>query len=275
MSGDYTVERRLDGRLLETVVLPGREEAERALSTLPGLPCFTMGPHLVGKPLVVRVRCLYGTEVTLGFVPTRAMTRLAQVPRLLLEGGRGGAVRTPWARDNRVLLGVGLTLGLALAGIYALVLRARALAPPAATNRVLLFVLFYIVVVLILALLLVIGRSAARLVLESRRGVFGSQFRVRIVLTHVGLALLPIALLILPTTGLLQRSVEIWFQAPVTETVSAGREVVELVRQRAAETGGAGRLAARGLARRGAGARRRGSPSSPPSARTRGSTTSS
>ena len=79
-------------------------------------------------------------------------------------------MKTPWARDNRVLLGVGLTLGLALAGIYALVLRARALAPPAATNRVLLFVLFYIVVVLILALLLVIGRSAARLVLESRAG---------------------------------------------------------------------------------------------------------
>ena len=144
-------------------------------------------------------------------------------------------MRTPWARDNRVLLAVGLTLGLALAGIYALVLRARALPPPAATNRVLLFVLFYIVVVLILALLLVIGRSAVRLLLDSRRGVFGSRFRVRVVLTNVGLALLPIALLILPTTGLLQRSVEIWFQPPVTDTVAAGREVVELVRQRAAE----------------------------------------
>ncbi len=166
-------------------------------------------------------------------------------------------MKTPWARDNRVLLGVGLTLGLALAGIYALVLRARALAPPAATNRVLLFVLFYIVVVLILALLLVIGRSAARLVLESRRGVFGSRFRVRVVLTHVGLALLPIALLILPTTGLLQRSVEIWFQPPVTETVSAGREVVELVRQRSAEREDrvASRLASSLVEARGAAAR--------------------
>ncbi|MFN7990178.1 MAG: HAMP domain-containing protein [Thermoanaerobaculia bacterium] len=144
-------------------------------------------------------------------------------------------MKTPWARDNRVLLAVGLSLGLALAGIYALVLRAQALTPPAATNRVLLFVLFYIVVVLILALLLVIGRSAVRLLLDSRRGVFGSRFRVRVVLTNVGLALLPIALLILPTTGLLQRSVEIWFQPPVTDTVAAGREVVELVRQRAAE----------------------------------------
>jgi two-component system nitrogen regulation sensor histidine kinase NtrY len=144
-------------------------------------------------------------------------------------------VKTPWARDNRVLLGVGLSLGFAPAGIYALVLRARALAPPAATNRVLLFVLFYIVVVLILALLLVIGRSAVRLLLDARRGVFGSRFRVRVVLTNVGLALLPIALLILPTTGLLQRSVEIWFQPPVTETVASGREVVEVVRQRLAE----------------------------------------
>ena len=144
-------------------------------------------------------------------------------------------MRTTWARDNRVLVGVGLLLGLALAGIYALVLRARALAPPAATNRVLLFVLTYIVVVLILALLLVIGRSAVRLLLDARRGVFGSRFRVRVVLTHVGLALLPIALLILPTTGLLQRSVEVWFQPPVTETIAAGREVVEIVRQRAAE----------------------------------------
>ncbi len=144
-------------------------------------------------------------------------------------------MKTSWARDNRVLLGVGLVLGLALAGIYALVLRARALSPPAATNRVLLFVLFYIVVVLILALLLVIGRSVVRLLLESRRGLFGARFRVRVVLTHVGLALLPIALLILPTTGLLQRSVEIWFQPPVTETISAGRDVVEVVRQRAAD----------------------------------------
>lgn len=144
-------------------------------------------------------------------------------------------MKAAWARDNRVLIGIGLLLGGALAGIYALVLRSRALAAPAATNRVLLFVLTYIVVVLILALLLVIGRSAFRLLLDSRRGVFGSRFQVRIVLTNVGLALLPIALLILPTTGLLQRSVDVWFAPPVTRTIESGREVVEIVRRRAAE----------------------------------------
>ncbi len=144
-------------------------------------------------------------------------------------------MRTRWERDNRILAAIGLALGLALAGGYALVLRARALSPGAAANRVLLFVLFYIVVVLILALVFVLGRSAVKLILEARRGVFGSRFRVTVVATHVGLALLPIALLLLPITGLLQRSVEFWFEAPVRETVHSGREVSEMVRRRAAE----------------------------------------
>ena len=125
----------------------------------------------------------------------------------------------PWSRDNRILGALFLGLGAALAGLYALVLRTRALTPAAATNRVLLFVLV---------------RAAVRLVLEARRGVFGSRFRVRIVATNVGLALLPIVLLLLPTTGLLQRSVEQWFAPAVEETVRSGREVVEILRGRTA-----------------------------------------
>ena len=144
-------------------------------------------------------------------------------------------MRTRWERDNRILAVIGLALGLALTGGYALILRARALSPGAAANRVLLFVLFYIVVVLILVLLFVLVRSAVKLILEARRGVFGSRFRVTVVATHVGLALLPIALLLLPITGLLQKSVEFWFEAPVRETVHSGRDVAEIVRHRAAE----------------------------------------
>lgn len=80
MRDDYALERRLDGRLLETVVVAGREEAERALGALPGLPCFTLGSHLAGRPLVVRVRCVYGTGMALGFVPTRSMTGWRRSP---------------------------------------------------------------------------------------------------------------------------------------------------------------------------------------------------
>ena len=124
-----------------------------------------------------------------------------------------------WTRDNRILLAIGLALGAALAGGYALVLRTRDLSAVAATNRVLLFVLFYIVVVLILVLLFVLVRSGVKLVLEARRGVFGSRFRVRVVVAYVGLALLPISHLILPTTGLHQKSVERWFAPPVEDTI--------------------------------------------------------
>lgn len=80
VSGDYAVERRLDGRLLETAIVAGRDDAERALSALPGLPCFTMGRTLAGKPLVVRVRCVYATAVALGFVPTRVSTGWRRSP---------------------------------------------------------------------------------------------------------------------------------------------------------------------------------------------------
>ncbi|HEV8266614.1 MAG TPA: HAMP domain-containing protein, partial [Thermoanaerobaculia bacterium] len=141
-------------------------------------------------------------------------------------------MKATFTRDNRILIALGLALGAALTGLYALVQRARALSPAAATSRVLLFFLFYIVVLLILALLFVLVRSGVRLLLESRRGVFGTRFRVRVVATHVGLALLPIALLILPTSRLLVRSVEQWFAPPVAETVRSGRVVAEMVRQK-------------------------------------------
>jgi hypothetical protein len=89
VSGDYALERRLDGRLLETVVVPDREEAVAALSRLPGIPGFTMGPDLAGRPLVVRVRSLYGTGVSLGFVPTRTMTDWRTSPVFSWNGRQG------------------------------------------------------------------------------------------------------------------------------------------------------------------------------------------
>ena len=73
-TGDYTVERRMDGRLLETRVARGRSEAAAALQAIPSLPCFTLGRHLSGKRLVVKVRCGYGADVALGFVPVSAET---------------------------------------------------------------------------------------------------------------------------------------------------------------------------------------------------------
>lgn len=74
LAGDYVVEKRLDGRLLGSSVVPARAEALAALSEVPGLPLFLMGPHLEGKSLVVRVKCAYARGVALGVVPTTVET---------------------------------------------------------------------------------------------------------------------------------------------------------------------------------------------------------
>ena len=74
VTSDYAVERRLDARLLDTKVVPTRDEAAGALAKVPGLAIFTMGDHLLGKKLLVRARCLYGSGVALGVVPTSAET---------------------------------------------------------------------------------------------------------------------------------------------------------------------------------------------------------
>lgn len=80
VSSDWVVERRLDGKLLETRTVPALEEAASALSGVKDLPVFTMGDHLIGKPLQLRVRCTYGNDLALGVIPTR--------------------VATPWARST-------------------------------------------------------------------------------------------------------------------------------------------------------------------------------
>ncbi len=74
VAGDFLVEKRLDDRLMGSQVVPTRGEALKALSEVPGLPLFLMGPHLEGKRLVVRVKCLYARSVALGVVPTTVET---------------------------------------------------------------------------------------------------------------------------------------------------------------------------------------------------------
>ncbi len=77
-TSDYLLERRLDARLLDTQILPTREEAAAALARLPGLPIFTLGDHLLDKKLVVRLRCRYRSGVALGVVPTSDETDWAR-----------------------------------------------------------------------------------------------------------------------------------------------------------------------------------------------------
>ncbi len=74
VSSDWVVERRLDGKLLETRTVPTLDEAVAALSAVRELPVFIMGNHLIGKSLQLRVRCTYGDRLVLGVIPGRVAT---------------------------------------------------------------------------------------------------------------------------------------------------------------------------------------------------------
>jgi hypothetical protein len=77
-TSDYLVERQIDARLLGTEILASKDEAAAVLAKVPGLPFFTMGDHLLGKRLVVRVRCRYRDGVALGVMPTSDETDWAR-----------------------------------------------------------------------------------------------------------------------------------------------------------------------------------------------------
>ncbi len=49
VTGDYAIERRLDDRLLETRIVSSRADARRAISEVPGVPCFTLKADLSGS----------------------------------------------------------------------------------------------------------------------------------------------------------------------------------------------------------------------------------
>lgn len=78
VTDDYSLERRLDEKLLDTRVVPTREEAAAALARVPPLPAFIMGSHLLGKSLAVKVRCVYGNGFALGIIPTTVGTGWAR-----------------------------------------------------------------------------------------------------------------------------------------------------------------------------------------------------
>jgi two-component system, NtrC family, nitrogen regulation sensor histidine kinase NtrY len=123
---------------------------------------------------------------------------------------------------------------------------ARHLAPETITTRILLFVLWYIDLTLIVAVLFVIFRALIKLMLERRRGVLGSKFKTKLLVTYIGLTLIPIGLIFIAATDLLQKSIDRWFALPVQQVMDRARQVNDMADRR---LGDAARNEAHALAR--------------------------
>lgn len=86
VSSDWVVERRLDGKLLETRTVAALADATAALSSVRELPVFIMGRHLIGQRLYVKVRGTYGSELVLGILPSSRATGWSRSERFTWSG---------------------------------------------------------------------------------------------------------------------------------------------------------------------------------------------
>jgi two-component system nitrogen regulation sensor histidine kinase NtrY len=136
-------------------------------------------------------------------------------------------------RDNRLIAAVLLAVFFIWGAIALSQEGGRPIAPEAITNRVSLFILWYLDVTLIAATLFVIFRALVKLMLDRRRGVLGAKFKTKLLVTHLGLTLIPIALLFLAATNLLQRAIDRWFAAPVETIVRGAESLHDLADRRA------------------------------------------
>ena len=135
-------------------------------------------------------------------------------------------------RDNRLIVAVALAVFFIWGGIYLSQEGSRPFAPTNLASRVPLFVLWYLDVLLIAATLFVIFRALVKLLLDRRRGTLGTKFRTKLLITQLGLTSVPIALLFLAATNLLQRSIDRWFSTPVETIVNRAESLRDLADRR-------------------------------------------
>jgi two-component system, NtrC family, nitrogen regulation sensor histidine kinase NtrY len=145
-----------------------------------------------------------------------------------------------YRKDPRFIVSVPLVILAATSLVYYVTQQAKELTPEALSNRLLLFVLWNINLLLIIGILFVLLRGVVKLVLERQRGIIGSRFRTKLVVTYVATSLLPVILLFLVATDLLRLSIDRWFATPVRTIVQNSEQIAQISQdQRAAVAEGA------------------------------------
>ncbi len=141
-----------------------------------------------------------------------------------------------YRKDPRVIITFPLLILAATSLVYYLVQRAKDLTPEALSNQVLLFVLWNINVLLIVGLVFMLLRGIVKLVLERQRGIIGSRFRTKLVVTYVAASLLPVILLFLVATDMMRVSIDRWFTTPVRTILGNGEAIAHIAQDQAAAT---------------------------------------
>ena len=144
-----------------------------------------------------------------------------------------------YRKDPRFIVTVPLLVLAATSLIYYAMQKAKELSPEALSSQVLLFVLWNINVLLILGIVFVLLRGVAKVILERQRGIIGSRFRTKLVVTYMMLSLVPVGLLFFVATDLLRVSIDRWFNTPVRKILQNGEAIAQMAQDQAAASAAA------------------------------------
>ncbi len=128
-------------------------------------------------------------------------------------------------RDNPRLILAGIVLLLAsLAAIIRLSARTTRLNPDF-MSEVLLYSLSIADVTMLLALGFVLARNVIKLVVERRRGLPFSRFRLKLVAALLGLTIVPSVLVLLAGSELIRQTTARWFSQPVSDVLTSANAI--------------------------------------------------
>ncbi len=102
------------------------------------------------------------------------------------------------------------------------------------SGNVTFFLLINLNLLLLVLVMFLVTRQAVKLVLERRRGIFGSRLRTRLAFAFLGLTLAPSVLLFIVAQGLLNTAFDRWFNLRVDNALRGAIEVAQTYYQSAA-----------------------------------------
>jgi two-component system, NtrC family, nitrogen regulation sensor histidine kinase NtrY len=134
------------------------------------------------------------------------------------------AERRPFRDNPRLILAGILLLLVSLAAIIRLSARTTRLNPDF-MSEVLLYSLSIADVTMLLALGFVLARNVIKLLVERRRGLPFSRFRLKLVAALLGLTIVPSVLVLLAGSELIRQTTARWFSQPVSDVLTSAKEI--------------------------------------------------
>ena len=95
-------------------------------------------------------------------------------------------------------------------------------------DNVLILVALNLDIILLGILILLVSRNLVKLYFERKRNVLGAKFRTKLILSFVGLSLIPCVLLFLVASNLINTSVDSWFTAQNEEPLRKALKVAQI-----------------------------------------------